>query len=157
MFPDINPCVSVKRNEDFLVLAPLSGARIVFDLAHWHPTDLSNEQLGSLAYRTLDKSYQYTKKLRVDGIFTESNYDEWVKLTKQKFNYKNDRKMFNNMCDCSIIRKNSEIVIDILIHKKLKAWIGILERKTISDSLSSEEFGSEIRDSIDRAYAEEFS
>ncbi|MDR1744967.1 MAG: CdiI family contact-dependent growth inhibition immunity protein [Planctomycetota bacterium] len=157
MFPEINSCVSVKRNEDFLVLASLSGACAIFDLAHWHPTDLSNELLGSLACRALDKSYQYTKKLRIDGMPMESNYDEWVRLTKQKFNYKNDRKMFNNMCSCSIIRKKSEIIITIPIHKKLKAWIGVLERKTISDSLRFEEFGSEIRDSIDRAYAEEFS
>ncbi|MDR1744966.1 MAG: CdiI family contact-dependent growth inhibition immunity protein [Planctomycetota bacterium] len=157
MRPEIRGCINIYRNEDFLVLAPLLGSSLNFDLLNWYPTDLSHEEMGRLAFEGLDESYKYTKRSSNEEVLFESNYNDWVRFTKEKFKYKSDRAMFTNMCSCLIARKDFEIEIRIPVHKKMKTWYGLLESKKIPHNLDFFEFGSEIRHLIDRAYAEEFS
>jgi hypothetical protein len=156
MHPDIRSHVVIYRNEDFLSLAPLAGIVNIFDLANWHPTDMPNEEMGRLVFEALNKSYEYAKRKHDDGMAIRKNYDDWIRSTKKEFKYKTDRAMFTNMCSCLVSKKLSDIKIEILIHEKLKTWNGCLETKTVSANLNFMELGLEIRDSIGRAYAEEF-
>ena len=119
-------------NEDFILIETYSGLGLVkkdymFPAAIFE-LDVDNEKLGISILQALNQSrtiHNATERAEFFNLEkSKQEYEEWVKMLRDKFQYKSKKALLNNMKICNIWLNNGQIEIKPTKHIKLEAWDG---------------------------------
>lgn len=85
---------------------------------------------------------------------TNRRYEEWVRKTMERYDYKNRRTMFANMKSCSIHSHEGEIIFGPSNHVELEAWgrnkSDGIEDVVILETSSAVEVGKALKEAFNR-------
>ncbi len=121
------------------------------------PHEVSDEQLGAGVLSALSVS-KFLSPDEIGSFFDpttiEKNYEDWVALLTEKYEYKSRRALFKDMKHCMIDRIDGVITIKPTNHEKLEAWggkgIGSDDYEVISGSISEAEIGLALKSCSER-------
>ena len=129
---DQDYCAGCMSNEDFILIITRSGLGMVqddnlFPIYIFEP-EIDDETLGKSLLQALNNSRTISDATERAEFFnlekSKQQYEEWVKMLREKFQYKSRKALFKNMKNCHIWLNNGQIEIEPTKHVKLEAWDG---------------------------------
>lgn len=154
--PQVKQWASAYANQDFISINTNSGyrgsARDPKGKQIFLPLQVSDEHLGLAILEALSVS-KFLSTDEVHSFFdlsvTEKNYEDWVALLMEKYNYKSRRAVFKEMKHCLINRVNGIVTIKPTNHEKLEAWGGTgipdSDIESVRETASEVELGAALK------------